>query len=99
MGEWLPAPVAGDYRWVLWKFWTRCSRRGRVAVQLLAERLRQAGQSAGQRILARLAREIPAAVDHALSLDDDRRQAAGTLPGVSDSLGATFCIRNSPKCG
>lgn len=33
------------------------------------------GQSAGQRILARLAREIPAAVDHALSLDDDRRQA------------------------
>ena len=33
------------------------------------------GQSAGQRMLARLAQEIPAAVDHALSLDDDARQA------------------------
>ncbi|MFP8778792.1 urease accessory protein UreF [Hydrogenophaga sp. RWCD_12] len=33
------------------------------------------GQSAGQRILARLVREIPAAVDHAVSLDDDHRQA------------------------
>lgn len=33
------------------------------------------GQGAGQRILARLAVEIPHAVDHALSLDDDSRQA------------------------
>lgn len=33
------------------------------------------GQSAGQRILLRLAAEIPAAVDHALSLADDERQA------------------------
>ena len=33
------------------------------------------GQSAGQRILARLAREIPAAVDHAIALDDASRQS------------------------
>jgi urease accessory protein len=33
------------------------------------------GQSAGQRMLARLAHEIPAAVDHALTLDDDTRQS------------------------
>ncbi len=33
------------------------------------------GQSAGQRILARLAQEIPAAVDHALGLCDEDRQA------------------------
>lgn len=33
------------------------------------------GQSAGQRILARLAQDIPAAVDHALALDDAARQA------------------------
>jgi len=33
------------------------------------------GQSAGQRILARLAQEIPSAVDHTLSLDDASRQA------------------------
>lgn len=33
------------------------------------------GQSAGQRMLARLVREIPAAVDHAMTLDDDSRQA------------------------
>jgi urease accessory protein len=33
------------------------------------------GQSAGQRILQRLAREIPAAVDHALTLTDADRQA------------------------
>jgi urease accessory protein len=33
------------------------------------------GQGAGQRILLRLAQEIPAAADHALSLDDSRRQA------------------------
>jgi len=33
------------------------------------------GQSAGQRILARLAGEIPAAVDHALSLGDEDRQS------------------------
>lgn len=33
------------------------------------------GQSAGQRILARLAQEIPAATDHAVALDDAGRQA------------------------
>lgn len=33
------------------------------------------GQSAGQRMLAQLVREIPAAVEHALSLSDDQRQA------------------------
>ena len=33
------------------------------------------GQSAGQRMLAHLVREIPAAVEHALSLTDDQRQA------------------------
>lgn len=33
------------------------------------------GQSAGQRMLGRLAEEIPHAVDHALTLDDDARQA------------------------
>lgn len=33
------------------------------------------GQSSGQRILARLAREIPQAVDHALALDDAHRQS------------------------
>jgi urease accessory protein len=33
------------------------------------------GQGAGQRILARLAAGIPAAVDHALALSDDERQA------------------------
>jgi urease accessory protein len=33
------------------------------------------GQGAGQRILARLASEIPAAVDHALATGDDERQA------------------------
>lgn len=33
------------------------------------------GQSAGQRILARLAQEIPQAVAHALQLPDDERQA------------------------
>jgi urease accessory protein len=33
------------------------------------------GQSAGQRILARLATEIPHAVDHALTLDDADRQS------------------------
>ncbi len=33
------------------------------------------GQSAGQRMLARLAREMPAAVEAAMRLDDDARQA------------------------
>ncbi|MES2939023.1 MAG: urease accessory protein UreF [Pseudomonadota bacterium] len=33
------------------------------------------GQSAGQRILLRLAAEIPQAVDHALALGDDERQS------------------------
>lgn len=33
------------------------------------------GQSAGQRILARLAAEVPSAVDQALALDDETRQS------------------------
>jgi urease accessory protein len=33
------------------------------------------GQAAGQRILARLAAAIPATVEHALTLDDARRQS------------------------
>ena len=33
------------------------------------------GQNAGQRILARLATELPKAVDHALALGDAERQA------------------------
>jgi len=33
------------------------------------------GQSAGQRMLAQLVRDIPAAIDHALSLRDEQRQA------------------------
>ena len=33
------------------------------------------GQSSGQRMLARLALQIPAAVDHAMALSDDTRQA------------------------
>ena len=40
------------------------------------------GQSAGQRILARLAAEIPAAVDHALSLADDDRQSFSPMLAV-----------------
>lgn len=39
------------------------------------------GQSAGQRMLARLAREIPAAVDHATALEDSERQAF--TPGLA----------------
>ena len=40
------------------------------------------GQSAGQRILARLAHEIPSAVDHALSLGDDDRQAFSPMLAI-----------------
>jgi urease accessory protein len=40
------------------------------------------GQSAGQRMLARLALEIPSAVDHALSLDDSTRQAFTPLLAI-----------------
>jgi urease accessory protein len=39
------------------------------------------GQSAGQRMLARLAQQIPAAVDHAMALPDDARQAF--TPGLA----------------
>ncbi|TNF53290.1 MAG: urease accessory protein UreF [Burkholderiales bacterium] len=39
------------------------------------------GQGAGQRILARLGSDIPAAVDHALNLGDDERQAFS--PGLA----------------
>ncbi|MBG9388367.1 urease accessory protein UreF [Caenimonas aquaedulcis] len=40
------------------------------------------GQSAGQRILSRLAADIPAAVDHALSLDDDTRQSFSPMLAI-----------------
>lgn len=40
------------------------------------------GQSAGQRILARLARDIPAAVESALRLPDDERQAFSPMLAI-----------------
>ena len=40
------------------------------------------GQGAGQRILARLAADMPAAVDHALSLADDERQAFSPMLAI-----------------
>jgi len=40
------------------------------------------GQNAGQRILARLSREIPAAVAHAQALDDDARQAFSPMLAI-----------------
>ncbi|MES1161801.1 MAG: urease accessory UreF family protein, partial [Rhizobacter sp.] len=40
------------------------------------------GQSAGQRILGRLASEIPPAVDHAITLADDERQAFSPMLAV-----------------
>ena len=43
------------------------------------------GQSAGQRILSALAAEIPAAVDHALSLGHSERQAFSTMLAILSS--------------
>jgi urease accessory protein len=40
------------------------------------------GQGAGQRILARLAREVPVAVDHALSLGEGERQAFAPMLAI-----------------
>ena len=40
------------------------------------------GQSAGQRILARLAAEIPGAVDQALGLPADQRQAFSPMLAI-----------------
>ena len=40
------------------------------------------GQSAGQRILARLTTDIPAAVDHAMSLMDSERQAFSPMLAI-----------------
>lgn len=40
------------------------------------------GQSAGQRILGRLAAEIPVAVDHALALDDGSRQSFSPMLAI-----------------
>ena len=40
------------------------------------------GQNAGQRVLARLAREIPAAVDHAIGLADSERQAFAPMLAI-----------------
>lgn len=44
------------------------------------------GQNAGQRILARLAAEIPAAVDHALSVKDEDRQALTPMLAIRSAL-------------
>ena len=43
------------------------------------------GQSAGQRILSALAAEIPAAVDHALSLGHSERQAFSPMLAILSS--------------
>ena len=43
------------------------------------------GQSSGQRILSAITAEIPAAVDHALKLDDDGRQAFSPLLAILSS--------------
>jgi urease accessory protein len=43
------------------------------------------GQSAGQRILSRLTTEIPAAVDHALAVTDDSRQAFAPMLAILSS--------------
>jgi urease accessory protein len=43
------------------------------------------GQSAGQRILSALTAEIPQAVDHALALDDDGRQAFAPMLAILSS--------------
>jgi urease accessory protein len=43
------------------------------------------GQSAGQRILARLANEIPAAVDYAIPLQDSHRQAFSPMLAILSS--------------
>ena len=43
------------------------------------------GQSAGQRILSKLAAEIPAAIDHALSVTDDTRQAFSPMLAILSS--------------
>jgi urease accessory protein len=43
------------------------------------------GQTAGQRILARLAGEIPLAVDHALALHDEDRQAFSPMLAILSS--------------
>lgn len=43
------------------------------------------GQSAGQRILSRLAREIPDTVERAMALPDDRRQAFSPMLAIYSS--------------
>jgi urease accessory protein len=43
------------------------------------------GQSAGQRILSQLTAEIPAAVDHALAVTDDSRQAFAPMLAILSS--------------
>jgi urease accessory protein len=40
------------------------------------------GQSAGQRILSKLTAEIPAAIDHALTLNDSTRQAFSPMLAI-----------------
>ena len=43
------------------------------------------GQSAGQRILSALTADIPAAIDHAMTLDDDSRQAFSPMLAILSS--------------
>ena len=51
------------------------------------------GQSAGQRILARLAGDIPAAVESALLLPDSERQAFSPMLAILSALHETQCSR------
>lgn len=91
LGEWMKSlsrPSAGDRSYPV-AFALAAAESGAPARQVLlafafgwAENMMQAaikavplGQSAGQRILQRLAAEIPPAVDHALALDDHERQS------------------------
>jgi len=91
LGEWMKSlsrPLAGDRSYPV-AFALAAAESGAPARQVLlafafgwAENMMQAaikavplGQSAGQRILQRLAAEIPPAVDHALALGDHERQS------------------------
>ncbi len=51
------------------------------------------GQSAGQRILARLTRAIPGAVDHALQLQDSERQAFAPMLAILSARHETHYSR------
>jgi urease accessory protein len=84
-------PLAYPVAWALAVSASRASVRDALLACAFgwAENMTQAavksvplGQSAGQRILARLAAEAPAAVDHALALADDERQAFAPMLAI-----------------